>query len=181
MTFDQKLGLAGLLASLLTPLALLAIGYHVNQRVKDYERHAEHQRGLSATRFELYKEIGFQLNDLYSYFLHVGVWKELSAADVIARKRALDRHIYTYRPIFSAELFALYGAFMAAAFKTYGAMGSDAQLRTSAEHRSEQGHAGAQAWFTGEDNREQIKRAYRDFIDRLALELGVDTPYRSNP
>jgi hypothetical protein len=176
VTFDQKMAVAGLAASLLTPFALLSVGYFINRRLRELEGMAARQRKISDTRFDLYKEIGFQLNDLYSYFLFVGNWKELSAREIIARKRALDRHVYTYRPIFSVELFAKYTAYMDSAFRTHGDFGSDAQLRTSPDRRPEKDSADA-AWFTGEDNRPEIKASYQAIIDQLAAELGVESTY----
>lgn len=172
MTFEQKLGLASLAASLLTPFALIGVGFFLDRRLRTFEGRAARQQKISDARFDLYKEIGFQLNDIYSYFLYVGNWKELSARDVVSRKRTLDRHLYTYRPIFSEQLFERYQAYMSAAFQMHGGMGTDARLRTVADHRAEQGTPDVD-FFTGEDNREAVKTAYQAMIDQLAAELDV--------
>ena len=181
MTFEQKLGIAGLVASLATPVALMVIGYALNRRLRRIETIAQRERRLSETRLDLYKEIGFQLNDLYAYFMRFGSWKELTAADAIARKRSLDRHVYTYRPLFSAEFFALYQAFMAETFRMHCGPGTDAMLRTSADHRREAGTAELESRFTGEDNRDPIWAAHAAIMDRLATELGVESAFRTEP
>jgi hypothetical protein len=173
MTFQQTIAVAGLLVSMLTPLTLLVLGNRLNRRLREHERAAERDRKISETRFEIYKDIGFKLNDIYCYFLHLGAWQDLTADEVLHRKRNLDRHFYTYRPLFSEPLFQRYSVFMCSGFETFGPMGTAARLRTSVDYRRERNEPAQHARFTGEDNREEIKTAYFAFMDALAVELGV--------
>ena len=82
---------AKLFASLVTPVLVLILGIVINNSVKAAER-------SMSLRSELYKTIGGELNDIYSYLSFVGGWKELTPAEVIARKRAVDKAMYTYKP-----------------------------------------------------------------------------------
>lgn len=102
-----------LVVSCLTPLLVLILGIVINNSVKEAER----STGL---RSEIYKTVGGDLNDIYSYLAFVGGWKDLSPIDVISRKRSVDKAMYTYKPFFSKELFATYERFMSEAFSTYG-------------------------------------------------------------
>ena len=163
---------AKLIASLLTPLLLLILGIVINSSVKTGERSV----GL---RSEIYKTVGGDLNDIYSYLAFVGAWKELSPADVIARKRAVDKAMYTYKPFFSKELFATYDRFMAEAFAPYGGAGQDARIRTdiSTEDGDRRKHT-TKPWeptwedrFTKERNKAAQREAYDQFLQQLARDL----------
>jgi hypothetical protein len=162
-----------LATGLLTPAALAYVAYLLNRRFKHFERSLEEQRRITEARFELYKDIGFKLNDLYSYFSYVGNWKEHSPKQIIEHKRELDRHVFTYRPIFSEDFNHKYDQFVRSCFKTYGGWGKDARLRTSAKHRAEEGDKDWAVCFTGENNHKQIKEAYGRLLECLAVDLGV--------
>ena len=173
MSKADQIALAGVLVSLATPIVLLVIGYFIDQRIKSVETTLENDRRLSDARFELYRDIAFQLNDIYAYFNFVGLWKTLSCHDIIERKRELDRHVYSYRPIFSEDFFRLYVNFTDAAFVTNVGWRKDAKLRTFTEHRDEEGDPNAMACFTQEDNRHEIRKAYEELLTCLAADLSL--------
>jgi hypothetical protein len=173
VTAANWISLAAIIVSLLTPAAIAVLAFTLNKRFKHFERSLEEQRRVSETRFELYKEIGFQLNDLYAYFNYVGNWKSQSPAEVIDRKRALDRHVFTYRPIFSQEFNANFDRFILSCFQMYGGWRKDARLRTTSKHRTEDGDLAFAECFTQEDNRAAIRESYRALLDCLAKDLGV--------
>lgn len=175
MTTADQIAMWGVLATALTPVAVIGVGYWVNRRLKHVERTFERERRLTEVRFDLYKEIGFKLNDLFAYFNFVGLWKELSCQDVIERKRELDRHVYAYRPLFTSEFFDRYVAFTDAAFKTNTGWRKDAKLRTFTDHREEHGNRELMECFTQEDNRVAIRTAYEGLLDCLATNLGLSS------
>ncbi|WP_156340469.1 hypothetical protein [Sphingomonas sp. Leaf17] len=167
------IALIGVLASLTTPAALAIIGFKLNKRPKHFERSLDEQKRTSETRFQLYKDIGFKLNDIYSYFLYVGSWKDHTPADVIVRKRELDRHVYTYRPVFSAEFNKQYDRFISACFSMFGGWGKDASLRTFSMYRKEGGDDNWSDCFTQEDNCTEIMAAYKKLLSSLASDLNM--------
>ena len=173
MTIDQQIEIWGLILGLLTPLAIVAIGFFLNKRIKHVEATIEKERTLTETRFSLYQDIALQLNDLYAYFDFRGYWKDLSCADVIERKRKLDRHLYAYRPIFSEAFFEKYLSFTNETFKTNTGWGRDAMLRTETKHRKEKDDAELLTCFTEEDNRENIRAAHEALMNCLAAELNM--------
>lgn len=173
MIIADRIALLNACASVLTPLAVLGVGYWLDRRVKSVEHSIEREHRVAGTRFELYKEIGFQLNDLYAYFNYVGMWKELTPAEIVRRKRELDRHIYTYKPLFSTSFFEHYLAFTAATFRTNVGWREDAKLRTWSVHRAEDGDPDWMTYFTQEDNLAAIRKAYDELIACLAENLGV--------
>lgn len=173
MTTADKIALLNACVAALTPLAVVGVGYWLDRRVKSVEHSLEREHRVTGTRFELYKEIGFQLNDLYAYFNYIGMWKELNPADIVKRKRELDRHVYTYKPLFSASFFEHYLDFTDAAFLTNVGWREDARLRTWSIHRAEDGDSNWMKYFTQEDNLASIKLSYNQLIDCLADNLGV--------
>jgi hypothetical protein len=92
---------------------------------------------------------------------------------MISHKRELDRHVYTYRPIFSDEFNACYDRFILDCFKLYGGWRKDAKLRTSAKHRNEEGEQEWADCFTGENNRKAIKKSHNALMEVLAKDLGM--------
>ncbi|HZF85951.1 MAG TPA: hypothetical protein VE084_20745 [Burkholderiaceae bacterium] len=158
--------------SILTPVLVLILGIVINNSIKTTERSI----GL---RSEIYKTVGGDLNDIYSYVSFVGGWKELTPADVIARKRAVDKAMYTYKPFFSKELFSTYERFMHEAFSPYGGAGQDARIRSdlSTEDGDRRRHT-AKGWepswedrFTKERNKAAQREAYDHLLDQLARDL----------
>lgn len=159
-----------LAAAFVTPLLVLILGIFINNTIKSAER-------STALRSEIYKRVGEDLNSIYSYLAFIGEWKDLTPPDLIAKKRAVDKAMYTYKPFFSEELFATYETFMAEAFSTFGSAGTDAKIRsdiTSADgDRRVHGKAWQENWesrFTKGDRTAQ-KKAYERFLNQLARDL----------
>ena len=173
MTTDQLIAVAGVVISALGPMAVVAVAFLANKRFKHFERSLEEQRRVSDTRFQLYKDIAFQLNDIYAYFTFVGDWKKYRVRNVVALKRQLDRHVYSYRPLFTETFNDKYDSFIAACFQTYGEWGRDARLRTTAKYRREEDKAEFADCFTEEDNQSAIKACYRALLACLAEDLGI--------
>ena len=168
-TSIEKVKLA---VSVLTPLLLLVLGIIINNSIKTSER-------STSLRSEIYRAVGGDLNDIYSYLAFVGSWKELTPADVIAKKRAVDKAMYTYKPFFSKELFTTYETFMREAFAPYGRPGTDARIRSDivTADGDRQKH-GTKPWeaswadrFTKERNKESQLTAYERFLEQLARDL----------
>jgi len=173
MKAPDWIALAAVLASLLTPAAITILGFMLNKRFKHFERSLEEQKRLSETRFSLYKDIGFKLNDIYAYFMYVGNWKLHTPMQIVEHKRELDRHVFTYRPIFSGEFNKEYDHFILSCFEMYGGWRKDARLRTTSKHRAEEGDAAWAEYFTEVDNRRAIKDSYHRLQACLAADLDL--------
>lgn len=164
--------LAKLAVSVLTPLLVLVLGIIINNSIKSTER-------STSLRSDIYRTIGGDLNDIYSYLAFVGGWKELTPADVIARKRAVDKAMYTYKPFFSKELFETYETFMREAFSPYGTPGTDARIRSDIVtddgnrriHTVKGWEAGWDDRFTKSMNKKAQREAYDRFLEQLARDL----------
>lgn len=168
----NSLEIAKLIVSAVTPILLLVLGVSINSSIKDSER-------STALRSEIYKSVGGDLNDIYSYLSFVGSWKELTPIEVIARKRAVDKAMFTYRPFFSKELFETYQRFMGEAFATFGGAGTDARIRSDittpdGDRQKHSTKGWEQSWderFTKERNKTAQREAYERFLEQLARDL----------
>ncbi|MGJ7546818.1 hypothetical protein [Variovorax sp. LT1R16] len=168
-----SLEIAKLAISTLTPLLVLVLGIRINNSVKASER-------SSSLRSDIYKAVGGDLNDIYSYLAFVGGWKHLTPAQVIKRKRAVDKAMYTYKPFFSQELFSTYDRFMHEAFAPFGGAGEDARIRSDISTEDGNRRLYAKSWlpvwddcFTQECNKFEQRKAYDQFLKQLARDLKV--------
>jgi len=161
-----------LIVSVLTPVFVLILGIIINKSVKNAER-------ATGQRSEIYKTIGGDLNDIYCYLSFVGCWKDLSPAEVVAKKRAVDKAIYTYKPFFSQELFDTYHRFMIEAFKLFGGPRLDkkyaAIISTQVgDRRLHDLKTWEDSWehqFTKECNDMAQQIAYEKFMEQLTRDL----------
>lgn len=134
---------AKLLVSLATPLAVVAVGYFVNVRLRAIEERRWLNQKVIEKRLALFESMAPKLNDLLCYFAYVGHWKEVQPPRVIALKRELDREMYVHEALFPTRLRQDYQAFMEACFKMYGGSGTDARLKTGYGVRKQ---VAASAW-----------------------------------
>ena len=93
-----------LLVSLATPLAVVAVGYFVNVRLRAIEERRWLNQKVIEKRLALFEQVAPKLNDLYCYFTYVGHWKELDPPAIVARKRDLDKVMHVYEPLFPRQL-----------------------------------------------------------------------------
>ena len=168
---------------LLTPLMILAITLIINYNINERNKRDEHNKRIFAKRQDIYDKVGPLLNDIYSYFLYVGQWKQLSPDDIINHKRELDKIIYTNIPYFdTASVFVKsYNEFMVQTFATGQGWGKNASLRTEMNLHKIAIDTSKFKWqekwddnFTEEDNRENIKNSYFAFLRKVSTELDLE-------
>ena len=102
--------------------------------------------------------------------MYVGTWKELKAADIVAKKRLTDRIVYSFRPFFSDEFFSSYQDYMKALFRTHRDWGKDAGLRTTRDHRS---HESDYSLLIEEDNSDAVHEKYFALLGVAAKEMNL--------
>jgi len=170
----NTLELAKLIVGALTPALLFWYG---QQLVSEREQAAEGKEKyvqVVKKRVELWEKLAGNLNDVYCYFLYIGHWKALSAQEVVAKKREMDKLIYANRPFFSDDFFAHYDAYMKATFRTFGGWGKDAALRTRAIRPKDEGVDPTS--FTDEDNSKEVHERYFALLKYAATELNIAIP-----
>lgn len=178
-----------LAATVLTPLTVFTLGCviwsgqrdivqrwehaQVEQR-KAAEAEAREREQLRDIRFSIHQAVAPLLNDIFSYHFYVGSWKELTPADIVVKKRQLDRLMYSNMALFTPSFFKLYHAFMAHSFRGAGNHLGKSRIRSNIECRSPHLDPAAERWrtyFTHEDNRPNVSLAYTALVGRLSEEL----------
>jgi len=170
------------IGSVITPIALAAIGFVVSRRLKRIEALQWRSHELIAARLRYYREIVEPLNDLFCYFTFIGSWKEMTPPTVIETKRSLDRTFHTLAPFFDLDVVTAYNRFMELCFDTFGRWGEDARLRTGSRRRRD---SSAVPWLDEWDSMfsrapdepvsagelEGIKSAYNEVVARLVGDI----------
>lgn len=168
---------AKLLASVLTPLALAALGIYVHRVTKRYEHGQWRSQKLVEKRLSVYEQLAPDLNDLLCYFTYVGCWRDLDPPTVVALKRSIDKQIFLAAPLFSAEFFGSCMAFQSLCFETYNGWGQDAQLRTATHRRRESRKDWKDEWENcfsrkiAEPN--LVRAAYAKVMESFSRDIGV--------
>lgn len=176
--------IAKLVVAALTPLSVALIGVLLAISTRRFERTRWLNQQLIEKRIELLSRALPELNDLYCYFYWVGGWASFSPADMLQRKRDLDRLFHANRAFFTPGAIAEYLAFTDALFRTYASPGVPARLRTgpTASH-GERKEVYPGTWdphwdhmFADEAERtdvEIVKERYSALVARLGAEVGV--------
>lgn len=174
---------AKIFVGLLTPIVIVIITLSINYNINESNKNEEHNKRIFQERQNIYTKIGPLLNDIYCYIMFVGHWKQLSPFDIIERKRELDKTIYISTPYFdSASVFLkYYNNFIDAAFKAGQGWGKDAMLRSNSKLHETAIDTAVLKWnqkwdsfFTGEDNREQVRDSYFALLRQVSTELDLE-------
>lgn len=163
----NSLEIAKIFIGALTPLVVFFFGYQLSLNDKERtDRIAQFER-VTQKRLDLWDEIAPGLNDIYSYLMYVGAWRELDAGEVIAKKLEIDEVVYGYQPFFSQEFFEAYLAFMDAAFETQTGIHGEIKPRTAAVERAPQDAA----LVSGAENAQQIHDAYYNLLHVISRDF----------
>ena len=163
------------LSSFLTPVVILVLGIWAKRIATEHARRISLNERIIAKRVQIYEQIGEDLNDIYTFILQIGQWKELTPADIIKKKRVLDRTMYVSRPYWSDKAFASYCAFMRAAFEAWTGVGEDAKIRTWTDQYKKLEHWDA-AWEKYFSHKEPdisgVRQGYRQLMAVFAEQFG---------
>jgi hypothetical protein len=132
------------------------------------DENAKFQR-VVMKRVSLWSELAPNLNDIYSYLLYVGKWKEFDASVIVKKKRECDKIVYSDRFYLSDDFFSAYDDFMKFSFKTENGLGVDAKPNTTLLGRP----AKDEDLISGRDQSEDVHRAYFKLQAVAAYELNL--------
>jgi hypothetical protein len=178
-TVWNSLEIVKLATSVLTPIAIAALGIYVHRVTKRFEDSQWRSQKLVEKRIAIYDNLAPLFNDLLCYYTYVGSWKELRPTDIISLKRKLDRQIYLAAPLFTIGFFDACQNFQGLCFQTYGAWGMDARLRTMWGQRKEfqlEWHDDWEQYYcdlTEVTDPSQIQAAYTKVMNEFAANIGV--------
>lgn len=169
--------LAKLLVSILTPLAIVAVGYFIQRAMANQSQSWKRLDRLVDKRVDVYEKIAEDLNRIHCYVLDIGGFKQETPETILAAKRNVDRQMFIYRAIWPPETFAAFLRFIESSFEHFQGIGRDAKIRTTFvekktayERKGETWPAGWDEWFTKERDVEH-KRKHDELIERIADDL----------
>ena len=184
----NSLEIAKLIATIATPVMVFVLSCLIwtGQRnvVQHWESDIKERDRLREFRISIYKDAAPLFNDILSYHLYVGRWKERSPADIIEKKRQLDSLMYSNVALLSREFFGLYWMFMREGFRTAGNHYGESRIRTQAQCRHLRSNDDPERWlsyFTNEDRRPSLCVAYANLLGRVSEELLFQSLKKSNP
>lgn len=131
----NSLEVAKLVVGLLTPLAVVGLGWLVSRRLKHLEHAQWANQKVIENRLAFYERVAPQLNALLCFFTWVGYWKDISPPAAVQLKRELDKQMHIHRHLFDDAVFDSYQAFVGLLFQTYTGLGHDAKLRSAVVSR----------------------------------------------
>jgi hypothetical protein len=169
-TDHAKLG-----AELLGPLIAAVFGIWVFRLTKRIEQNQWKSQKLIEKRILIWDEVGPAVNDIYCYCKRIGLWKDMTPKDVIARKRATDKKVHLGRPYFSDALFHSYIHFTNNSFAMFQAHGTDAKIKAPLwEHKNARQHWEADWDSLFSDNlfdEESLDSSYELMLRKVQEEL----------
>lgn len=116
------------LSAAATPIVVAIFGWILTRRQSRSEL-------LLNARIEYYREIAPDLNQLMTYLMFIGAWRDMSPEEIIQLKRRLDAKFHVAAPLFSRPVTTAYEKFMERCFVPYGQWGADALIKSSPYQR----------------------------------------------
>jgi len=167
-------------ATLLVTVAIFWFTHKYSEAAAQASTQAQQFAALTAQRVALWNKISGDLNDMYSYLLYVGYWKQLTPTKLIEEKREVEKIAYGNKQFFSNDFFKVFQSFIKTAFEENNGWGTDAKLKTSVVHRTRDEND--KDWadhFTGEDtssepNRTVVHNSYYAMLKVAAKEFSAD-------
>ncbi|WP_299960052.1 hypothetical protein [uncultured Roseobacter sp.] len=170
--------------SVATPLAVVAVGFHLNRRLKSIDNAQWQNRKITEKRIEHYDLLAPDLNKVFCFWTFLGYWKDIPPADILDAKRNLDRNVNIYTHLLGPKFYKAYQRYIHMAFQTFSGWGQDAKIRAaiSSGRGNRQKHANY-AWeekfdkmFSTEnlEDEQNFREAYYCCMNELRDCIGLD-------
>ncbi|GAA6167548.1 hypothetical protein [Sessilibacter corallicola] len=167
--------LAPVISAFMPLFVIFLTGLWASKRLEKIKSRLQIDHTIIKKRAEIYSEIQDDLNDLYSYILRVGKWKELTPPDILEKKRNIDQKLYSTNPYWSQCTMKNYEKFIKICFKTYRGHGKDAGIRAEIEK-----YKGLANWeprfnesFVDGYDEAELKKANKNFMESLSKDFGI--------
>lgn len=164
-----------LAASLLTPVVILMLGIWAKGIATNREKRISLNERIIEKRVAIYEQVGQDLNDIYVFLRQVGHWKIFTPAEIVQKKRAIDKIMYVNQPYWSDSTFRKYGAFINAGFEAWTGTGKDAKIRTPTYQfkKFEKWDDSWQSYFSDkESDIGAIEESYKQLMDAFSEQFG---------
>ncbi len=148
-----------------------------------FDRRKTINQELIRKRLAIYDEMAPRLNDILCFFFCIGRYRSLPPREIITHKRALDRAINLYAPLFSPALRRAYDGLLKYCFIAFaGGTGKPALIAADVDFLiSEWGGDWQAAWTAGfvpraqAVDRDEVRLRYNALMRQFAAEVGART------
>jgi len=167
--------IAPVISAVMPLIVILLTGWWVNKRLETIKSRLQIDHSIIEKRAGIYAEIQDDLNNIYSYILRVGNWKDLTPIQILKSKRLVDQKLHTTKPYWSESTVTRYEEFMEICFKTFRGHGKDAGIRAEVEkYKSlsnwEQSYSDS---FVGGYDKASLTSANKKLIDSFSKDFGI--------
>ncbi len=178
MTLEEILKITEIFADVVTPVAVIFIGFYINKNLKRLEHDRQKAFKKKEMQKEIYDDIYGKLNIIFCYVADVGDFGDYTPEDIIDQKRYVDRRFKSYRPLWSGNTEKRYNQFMTSCFDHFaGGLGTPARIQTSSKEKRGYFKNINKIWntkwdsrFTGKKDSEIFKR-YDDMTEAFLREF----------
>lgn len=164
-----------LLEIFILPVALVVLGMIAKKIATNHEKRLSLHEKIIEKRVGVYEVIGKDLNDIFTYTVRVGNWKDFTPVEILDKKRKIDKEMYVSRPYWSDEAFSSYILLTTYLFEVYTGTGQNAKIRGETEKFKSLPNwiKNWEGYFSSDvfDSKEAWKR-YRNLMSKLGGEFG---------
>lgn len=122
---------------------------------------------------EYYSEVSDGLNDIYTYLIRVGNWKDKSPTDIIDYKRNISKIMHKSKPFWSKEVFTAYRNFILSVFETNTVHREDAKIKADIEKYGTLTEEEKERFTNLKANKSDIKLKYSILEKAFSKDMGV--------
>lgn len=167
--------IAPVISAVMPLIVILLTGWWVNKRLEKIKSRLQIDHSIIEKRAAIYAEIQDDLNNIYSYILRVGNWKDLTPIQILESKRIVDQKFHTTKPYWSENTMTKYEEFMEICFKTFRGHGKDAGIRAEIERYKtlnnwKQSYCDS---FVSDYDKVSLTSANKNLMDSLSKDFGI--------
>ncbi|WP_420589078.1 hypothetical protein [Bacterioplanoides sp.] len=166
---------APVLSAFMPLIVILLTGWWLNRSLENVKSRLQMDHSIIEKRADIYSEVQDEINNIYSYILRVGNWKELTPVRVLESKRIVDKKIHTTKPYWSQSTIATYETFMDVCFKTYRGHGLDAGIRAEVDRYKilSNWEECYRDFFVGGYDKSSLIKANKNLMASLSKDFGI--------
>lgn len=157
----------------LIPIVTGFIGYFIFKMNKKFEHTIVLKTKVIDKRVEYYSELSDELNDIYTYLIRVGEWKDKNPKYIINSKRNVSKIMHKSKPFWSEEVFIAYRNFILSVFETNTGHRKDAKIKADTEKYGELTTEDKEYFTNIRTNKEDIKLKYTLLEKAFSKDMGV--------
>ena len=162
------------LASLIVPIIVGIFGFFVFRMNKKFEHEIALKTKVIDKRVQCYSEIANDLNDIFTYMIRVGEWKDKNPQDIIDAKRKVSKLMHTNKPLWSENVFNCYRKFILEIFENNTGHRKDAKIKADIEKYGDLRDSEKKMFTGSKADKDTIKTKYALLGKAFSEDMGIN-------